>query len=164
MPFRVQCMVFKISWCKVCLDFNHSIVGSDIGTPIWEFTWRVSKILRKVYVHEVKDVYVVCPFRRERETPCRRGRGRGRREGVSDKRKGNDALTAAAAAWPLQPSPQLSVLCSLEPSVHFSPILLIAEMFKVLRPNGRGRKGCFGLDALSAASQFCDTLESKSMP
>ena len=56
MPFRVQCMVFKISWCKVCLDFHHSIVGSDIGTPIWEFTWRVSKIIRKVYVHEVKDV------------------------------------------------------------------------------------------------------------
>ena len=67
MPFRVQCMVFKISWCKICLNFHHSIVGSDIGTPIWEFTWRVSKILRKVYVHEVKDVYVVCPFGRERE-------------------------------------------------------------------------------------------------
>ena len=71
----------------------------------------------------------------------RRGRGGERRDGVSDKGKGNDALTAAAPP----PKQQLSILWSVKPSVHFSPILRIAEMFRALGPNehqvGKGKLG-----------------------
>ena len=67
----------------------------------------------------------------------RRGRGGERRDGVSDKGKGNDALTAAAPP----PKQQLSILWSVEPSVHFSPILRIAEMFRAGTERTPGRKG-----------------------